>query len=146
MESLGRRLRASIERSIDDAERRQLLVFLESLKLAIMDEIEAGETVLVYELPETVYDVRSPMHALNELWLDFEDWLRHNDLTSSLRADKDFGSCRYNLAVYPGRFGPVRKPAEDDLAETWLEKLRARPDATGGAAGPSAAPDAPEGA
>jgi len=126
MESLGRRLRASIERAIDFEERQRLLVFLESLKLAVIDQIEAGETDLVYELDEAVYEIRSPLHPLNELWLEFEDWLRHNDLTSSLKAEKGFGESRYSLTVYPGRFGPSRSKPSDDLAETWLQKLRAR--------------------
>lgn len=127
MESLGRRLRAAIERAIDTEERQQLLVFLESLKLAVMDQIEAGETDLVYELDEAVYEIRSPLHPLNELWLEFEDWLRHNDLTSSLKAEKAYGESRFSLAVYPGRFGPARSRPTGDLAETWLEKLLARP-------------------
>lgn len=126
MESLGRRLRASIERAIDTEERQRLLVFMESLKLFIMDEIEAGETDLSYELPEAVYEIRSPLHALHELWLDFEDWLRHNDLSSSLKAEKGFGESRFSVAVYPGRFGPSRSRPTNDLAETWLEKLRTR--------------------
>ena len=149
MESLGRRLRASIERAIDEQERRRLLVFLESLKLAIMDQIEAGETDLVYELTEAVYEVRSPLNPLNELWIDFEDWLRHNDLSSSLKAEKGFGESRFSLAVYPSRFGPARKAAKDDLADTWLEKLLTRPgvadEATDQATDQAAAPDAPEG-
>lgn len=126
MESLGRRLRASIERAIDTEERQRLLVFMESLKLSIMDEIEAGETDLSYELPEAVYEIRSPLHALHELWLDFEDWLRHNDLSSSLKAEKGFGESRFSVAVYPGRFGPSRSRPTNDLAETWLERLRTR--------------------
>jgi len=127
MESLGRRLRASIERAIDPAERQRLLVFFESLKLAIMDQIEAGETDLAYELDETVYEMRSPLHALNELWLDFEDWLRHNDLSSSLKAEKGYGDSRSSLTVYPGRPRPARSRPTDNLAETWIERLEARP-------------------
>lgn len=127
MESLGRRLRASIERAIDTEERQRLLVFFESLKLSIMDQIEAGETDLAYELDETMYEVRSPLHPLNELWLDFEDWLRHNDLSSSLKAEKSYGTSRISLTVYPGRFGPARSRPTDNLAETWLERLKARP-------------------
>lgn len=126
MESLGRRLRASIERAIDTEERQRLLVFMESLKLSIMDEIEAGETDLNYELTQAVYEIRSPLHPLNELWLDFEDWLRHNDLSSSLKAEKGFGESRFSVTVYPGRFGPARSRPSNDLAETWLEKLRTR--------------------
>lgn len=144
MESLGRRLRAAIERAIDEQERRQALVFLESLKLAIMDQIEAGETDLVYELPEAVYEMRSPLNPLNELWLDFEDWLRHNDLSSSLKADKGFGESHFSLAVYPGRFGPARKAAKDDLAETWLEKLLARPAVSDETADQTSTPEAPK--
>lgn len=128
MESLGRRLRASIERAIDAEERQQLLVFIESLKLSIMDDIEAGETDLTYELSEAMYDIRSPLHPLNELWLDLEDWLRHNDLTSSLKSEKGFGPSRFSLTVYPGRFGPARPRPNDDLAETWLDRLKARPE------------------
>lgn len=131
MESLGRRLRASIERAVDMEERQRLLVYIESLKLAVMDQIEAGETELVYELDEAVYDIRSPVHPLNELWLEFEDWLRHNDLTSSLKAEKGFGESRFSLTVYPGRFGPSRSRPSDNLAETWLEKLMARPETSG---------------
>jgi len=141
MESLGRRLRASIERAIDIEERQRLLVFMESLKLAVMDQIEAGETDLVYELDEAVYEIRSPLHPLNELWLDFEDWLRHNDLSSSLKAEKGFGESRFSLAVYPGRFGPARSRSTGDLAETWLERLMARPEAEEPPAGESTAQD-----
>ncbi len=133
MESLGRRLRASIERSIDTEERQRLLVFLESLKLSIIDQIEAGETDLSYELTEAVYEIRSPLSALNELWLDFEDWLRHNDLSSSLKVEKGFGQSRFSLTVYPGRLGPARARPSDDLATSWLEKLKAKPDADDGA-------------
>jgi len=128
MESLGRRLRASIERAIDIDERQRLLVFFESLKLSVMDQIEAGEIDLAYELDEAVYEIRSPLHPLNELWLDFEDWLRHNDLSSSLKAEKGFGESRISLTVYPGRFGPARSRLTGDLAETWLERLMARPE------------------
>lgn len=139
MESLGRRLRASIERAIDTEERQRLLVFLESLKLSIMDQIEAGETDLSYELTEAVYEIRSPLNPLNELWLDFEDWLRHNDLSSSLKAEKGFGESRFGLTVYPGRFGPSRSRPTNDLAETWLEKLKASSESvSSGSTGPEA--------
>ncbi|MCH8685181.1 hypothetical protein [Pedomonas mirosovicensis] len=145
MESLGRRLRASIERSIDEHERQKLLVFLESLKLAITDQIEAGDTDLVYELTEAVYEVRSPLNPLNELWIDFEDWLRHNDLSSSLRAEKGFSESSYSLAVYPSRFGPSRKKVDGGLAETWLEKLMAKPDVTDGTPDEPGSPATPDG-
>lgn len=127
MDSLGRRLRGAMNRAVRDEDRQNLLVFVEALKLAIMDQIEAGDTVLIYDLPVWAYDVRAPMHPLNEIWVSFEDWLRHNDLSSSLRTDKRYAETAYSLTVYPSRFGPTRAKPEADLADTWLERLRTKP-------------------